>query len=45
MTHRQALPDFFDTSQVSLHENNKINSPKRGAENDIPVTVAFQLHP
>jgi hypothetical protein len=26
MTHRQALQDFPDTSQVSLHKNNKINS-------------------
>jgi hypothetical protein len=27
MTHRQALQGFPDTSQVSLHKNNKINLP------------------
>jgi hypothetical protein len=27
MTHHQALQDFSDTSQVSLHKNNKINVP------------------
>jgi hypothetical protein len=27
MTHRQALQGFPDTSQVSLHENNKIVLP------------------
>jgi hypothetical protein len=25
ITHRQAIQDFPDTSQVSLHKNNKIN--------------------
>jgi hypothetical protein len=25
MTNRQALQDFPDTSQISLHKNNKIN--------------------
>jgi hypothetical protein len=35
MTHHQALQDFPDTRQVSLHKNNKINLPfARGAEND-----------
>jgi hypothetical protein len=27
MTHRQALQDFPDTSQVSLHKNDKVNFP------------------
>jgi hypothetical protein len=27
MSHRQALQDFLDTCQVSLHKNNKINLP------------------
>jgi hypothetical protein len=27
LTHRQALQGFSDTSQVSLHKNNKINLP------------------
>jgi hypothetical protein len=27
MTHRQALQGFLDTSQVSLHKNNKIDLP------------------
>jgi hypothetical protein len=45
MTHRQALQDFPDTSQVSLHKNNKIDLPplKKGAENDVPVTVAYRF--
>jgi hypothetical protein len=43
MTDRQALQDFPDTSQVSFHENNKINSPDRGAETDAPETVAFRF--
>jgi hypothetical protein len=42
MTYRQALQDFPDTSEVSLHKNNKINLPIfRGAETDVPVTFAF----
>jgi hypothetical protein len=39
MTHRQALQDFPDTSQVSLHKNDKINS----LENDVPVTAAIRF--
>jgi hypothetical protein len=42
MTHRQALQDFPDTSQVSLHKNNKIDF-LRVAENDIPVIIAFRF--
>jgi hypothetical protein len=41
MTHRQALQDFPDTSQVLLH--NKITCFLRGAENDFPLTDAFQF--
>jgi hypothetical protein len=44
MTHRQALSDFPDTSQVSLHKNNKANETLfflTGAENDVYVTVAL----
>jgi hypothetical protein len=45
MTHRQALQDFPDTSQVSLHKDNKVNLPFfiRGAENDVPVTIVFRF--
>jgi hypothetical protein len=42
MTHRQALQDFPDASQVSLHKN-KISLPfLRGSENDVRVTVMNQ---
>jgi hypothetical protein len=37
MTHRQALQDFRDTIQVSLHKNNKINLPIRCAKNAVPL--------
>jgi hypothetical protein len=37
MTHRQALKDFPDTVQLSLHKNNKITSPIGCAENAVPL--------
>jgi hypothetical protein len=41
MSHRQALQDFPDMIQVSLHKNNKINFPKKKigcAENVLKFT-------
>jgi hypothetical protein len=44
MTHRQALQDFPNTSQVSLHKNNKINLPKEAVPaGSQEVTVAFNF--
>jgi hypothetical protein len=43
-THRQALQGFPDTSQVSLHKNNKINLFKDSSSAGIrEVTVAFNF--
>jgi hypothetical protein len=41
MIHSQALQDFSATSQVSLYKNITINFLLGGAENAVPVSVAF----
>jgi hypothetical protein len=43
-THCQALQGFLDTSQVSLHKNNKINSPLFcSSAGSREMTVAFNF--
>jgi hypothetical protein len=45
ISHHQALQDFPDTSQVSLHKNNEIkkNFLQGVPKNDVPVTAACRF--